>query len=363
MAMERIYGGMWIPAPPPFGTAVPAFVSMLLYELEGHDRVAFIFQSPKTGTLDKFEFRIGASTQLPANGLKCSFQDVDLATGDPDGSVDQYRSVTGLTVDSWIAPGLITSDGTDSGAKRTTVRGDWLACVIETQSWSAGDIVNVSALNVSSTAFMGSPVYSDVRILSSWTKQTNMPIMALKYDDGTYENIFGCLPIKSLHTVDFNVESGYRGLAFSFPTDVLLGGTYVRMDFNVAASVNSMIMELQNDQSEVLGTLTLDANVHINTSCHYHVLRFPSDQLIRANEVYRVVIYPDANNMNFYDFDVNSVEIMGATDGGQNFCLWEGGGTESAAYNLTRRPWAGLIITGVDHEIGGNPTTGWQGVP
>ena len=84
------------------------------------DKYAFIVQCPKAGTLDTFEWRTGAVTNNPDNGIRCSFQTVDATTGYPDGVQDQYRDITGtISANTWQVPGLITSDGTDVGTKRT----------------------------------------------------------------------------------------------------------------------------------------------------------------------------------------------------------------------------------------------------
>jgi hypothetical protein len=46
--------------------------------------VAMVFRAPKTGNLSRFEAYIGAASNVPDNGLRFSFQDVDLSTGLPD---------------------------------------------------------------------------------------------------------------------------------------------------------------------------------------------------------------------------------------------------------------------------------------
>jgi len=365
MTIERIYGGLWIPAPVPFNTVVPAFVSMLM-DATG-EKVAFIIQAPKTGTLDKFEFRIGASLQLPTNGLKCSFQDVDLGTGDPDGTVDQYRVVTGLSADSWVIPGLVTSDGTDGGTKRSVARGDLLACVVEFQSFNLLDVVNVLALDISSTAFIGSPPYSDHSTVL-WAKQTNGPILVLKYDDGTYEHITGgiCYPIKDLVNTDFNGSSVTKlwGLAFSFPTDVLVGGVYVRM----AAPTNATLTLYDKDGVFALEIVDLNSGVQVATTGHYHAIRFKKDHLLRANEVYRVGLNTTSffTSITLYTFDTNGATLMNAVDGGQSFYLTNADSEFVPDWVdfPASRPWMGVIVTGVDHDIsGGSGGPGWEGVP
>jgi len=373
MAIERIYGGLWIPAPVPFNTATPSFTSMLI-DASG-EKVALIIQVPRTGTLDQFEFRIGSSIQLPTNGLKCSFQDVSLTTGDPDGTIDQYRVVTGLSANSWVIPGLMTSDGTDGGTKRNVARGDLLACVIEFQSFNLLDVVNVSALDLSSTAFMGSPPYSDHFTLS-WAKQKNGLVMALKYDDGVVEQIMGgnCYPIKNLLSQSYNDDSVRNrfGLAFSVPTPVLLGGIYVHAALPVDTALELYDPQGFPDGSGIglLETVTLDTNVQVDTTRHYHTIRFRQDHRLRGNEFYGAILWTNSVDagaeITLSKFEIDRADLMNAADGGQNFYMRRGLAIQINTWEdiLTERPWMGLIITGIDHDTsGGSSGPGFEGVP
>src|SRR5262245_35066085 len=163
------------------------------------EKDAFIFEAPKAGTLDMFEFSLGAVTQAPTNGLKCSFQDVSGSTGDPDGVIDQFRTVTGgLSAGAWVAPGLITSDGTDTGTKRAVAKGDLLACVIEFASFSAGDSLSLNTITASRDSINQRP-YPDY-FTAAWAKFASaIPVMALKYSDGTYAHVPGLVAHKTIN--------------------------------------------------------------------------------------------------------------------------------------------------------------------
>jgi hypothetical protein len=98
------------------------------------EKFVFVFRAPKTGNLSKATFCI--SSVITAEDLKVSWQDVDGTTGNPDGTVDQYRvfAKAGITAATLIQTGIISSDGTDGGSKRAVTIGDWVACVIEFNS-------------------------------------------------------------------------------------------------------------------------------------------------------------------------------------------------------------------------------------
>src|SRR3990167_6931370 len=104
MALVSIPGGLWIPRV----YEALGFSSFLL-DAAG-EKFAVIGVAPKTGNLDSFEFCLGTVTQAPVNGLLCSFQDLDLTTGHPDGTADQSKTVTaGLTTGAWVAPGTFSA--------------------------------------------------------------------------------------------------------------------------------------------------------------------------------------------------------------------------------------------------------------
>ena len=93
MAYVLTPGGVWVPPWHVYGSG--GTLGFSTYQINAAtEYVAAIIIVPKTGTLDKFEFRTGSSIPtFPANGLRCSFQDVDLSTGLPDGTADQFRVI------------------------------------------------------------------------------------------------------------------------------------------------------------------------------------------------------------------------------------------------------------------------------
>src|SRR3989304_561487 len=86
MALQTIKG-LWLPQP--LSWFIPTNVSFLIDAAA--EKVAFIFKVPKTGTLESVSFVLGPVTT--GDTLKISFQDVDVATGNPDGSGDAVTLV------------------------------------------------------------------------------------------------------------------------------------------------------------------------------------------------------------------------------------------------------------------------------
>lgn len=212
MALQSTIG----PALPREGPASIFYVSFLLDAAA--EKIAVGLRVPKTGTLHSVGFRLATVTQAPANGLKVSFQDVDLANGDPDGTADQYAVVSsGLVSNAWIdvgATGYMGSTGTGSGTKRSVTLGDYLAVVIEFANFSAGDSLNVGGSYAVLNAFGNH--YIDYYLVS-WAKQTTaLGTVALKYDDETYAYIPALAPYKNSGYTDLNTSTTPDEIALKF---------------------------------------------------------------------------------------------------------------------------------------------------
>lgn len=365
MAIVQVIGGLWIPSPLPW-VNLGSFTNEII-DASG-EMVAYIIRVPKTGTLNKFEFRVGTATiQLPANGLKCSFQSVDLSTGFPSGTADQYRTLMGIAGDSWMTPGLMTSDGTDGGGKRSVVRGELLACVIEFASFTVLDSVNISEINLTTNMISGNPPYAAL-FTSAWAKRRMGPIVALQYDDETYTPIVGdALPISAMASTSFNSSSSPDevGLSFTVPAPMLISGAWFIADLD--GNVDVTLYDIYGGQA--LTSISLDKDVRSGTGVLHNIAHFPRDVRLEANNPYRIAIKPTtATNIALHYFDTASESLMDAVPGGRTWIYTfqtDGGGfTDFIPGPHLRRPWMGLMFSGVDHDIsGGSGGLGWEGIP
>jgi hypothetical protein len=359
MALQTIKGGLVIPPVPGFaGSGNPTLASFLLDA--SSEKFAMIFPVPRTGTLNKFEFRLGTVTQAPGNGLKCSFQDISASNGDPDGAIDQYRVVTtGLSSNTWVTPGLITSDGTDTGTKRSVTRGDLLAAVIEFESFTAGDSLNISALDLVAT---GSGLY-ELRpycdhFTASWSKQWKGAVIALQYSDLSYEFLATpWYPISALNAQSYanNSTPDERGLYFRFPFPVKLGGCWLRC---IAGAGDADVVLYDSDGSTALATVSIDKDQVGFTNGRSIFVRFPSDVQLSANTNYRLTFKPtSAVAVSLYDFEVVDASYMDAVEGGSSWYYTERTDAGSWTETTTKRPWIGLLVTACDDGAGGGGGT------
>ena len=354
MAIEQVIGGLYIPR------LESTIITATEYLLDNAPlrKIAFVFICPATGTLDKIEFLTGAVGQAPANGLKVSFQNV--SGGLPDGTIDQYRVISGITANTWLVPGLMTSDGTDGGVKRSVVRGDILCAVIEFASFNVLDSVNVKTVGT----FSNMSYLATETLATSWSKEAvDEPNMALKYSDGRYlEPIVINTIFSEFVIIDFDSSTtpDEVGMVFSFSTNVRIGGVF----FNGFLGGSTDFVLYDGDTNLAIATLNFSSE-EVFASNSVQVYTLPSDLLLLANHVYRLTIKPlTAATMTAYGFKVPSTAIMDSLPGGSrwSYCERTNGGT--FVDDPLKRIQAGVIVTGMEHEISGNTGgPGWEGEP
>ena len=345
MALVEIRGPLYYPEP--FYGIVTVGTATLLIDASG-EKAAFIGRVPKTGDLEAFEFCLGAVTQAPTNGLKCSFQDVDLTTGDPDGTVDQSVVVTtGLTTDAWVAPG-------DFSATRAVARGDRLACVIEFESFAASDSVNIRLIDTRATAEMDfvNECYADL-FTTSWAKQFLAgPRLALRYNDGSYVALLGNAYPYLNPDITVSVRSDTTpdevGNIFQVPFTCAVGGCWVDMDLD---SVCDIVL-YDSDGASVLATASCDPDVRQTTVSRMTPLWFSTDVTLAVNTNYRLVVKPTtASFVTPKAFSVNTASLLDGFPMGQTMHRTERTDAGAWTETTTQRMYMGLVITKLDDGV------------
>ncbi len=359
MAIERIFGGgSWVPGLPQFSSATPQYVvGGRVIDASG-EKMAFIISAPRSGTIDTLEFRCAAVTQDPgSNGIKLSFQGIDATTGNPNESITHFRVITtGFSSGAWVIPGLITSDGTDTGTKKTVVRGELFAFVYEFESWQGGSDFTLGALDTDT----GHVPYFCHKTGGSWVKEVFSPTLGLKYEDGGYPYVSGFgFPCASLATATINngTTPDEIGMTFAFPSDVLIGQVALRVDLDGDADVI-----LYDSEGVAQRTVSLDKDVRSSTGMSYLVPQF-ADFRCLANQEYTVAIKPTTSTSIIVAYyTVNSASMLTEMEGGASWHWRERTDGGEWTDTLDRKPWFHVLITGLDHEVGGQPSTGFEGL-
>lgn len=357
--------GLYYPEYIPANAAIGgSYYQNFLIDAAG-EKVAMIVRAPKTGTLNRAGFLLGTVTA--GDTLKVSFQDVDPATGDPDGTADQYRTVAIADTDDdkWIggnstpALGVMTSDGTDSGLKRSVTQGDLLAVVIEFDNRVNGNlnVRHFGTPNFSRVTMMGQS-YVD-HYTTSWVKASVTGstacggIVLLEYDDGSSSYIPGTLPAASFNYAQYHINStpDEAMLRFSLPFPAKVTGYWFGADLDGDAE----LFLLDSGGSVVANsTVSLDKDIRAATAGSVFGVLLANEITLAANTTYYLSLKPTtASALMLYYFNAPSNAAFGQASCG-TACYWaqrvDGGAITTTD---TRRPLMGLILSAVSDGAGG----------
>lgn len=319
------------------------------------EKVAFIFRAPKAGTLSKVRFR--TSTVTTGDTMKVSFQDVDGTTGDPDGVVDQFRTIAiGNNDDNvTLQTGIISSDGTDGGTKRTVTLGQMLAVVIEFNSYVAGNL-NIVGRSSVVPAGTSNDVYVD-HFTSAWAKSAAVvPRFALEYSDGSYAAITMVDPgIGGTATETYNsgtlsgAGGDERALLFQVPFPCKVSGFYGIFDVDGNADV-----VLYDSGGATLESLTLDSDVRAQTFAMPLHAHFDTEVTLAKDTTYYLAFKPTSvTTVGLVVTTYSAAAVMDSLPGGQQ-CHYAAR-TDAGAWSpdTTKRPHMGVIISALDDGISG----------
>jgi hypothetical protein len=282
------------PTPSPFSLEASGGYSDALNT--GNVQYAWCFQVPKTGTLKGVEFDIESVTS--SQDIKVSFQDLTNSSfGQPDEVADQYRVITPGV--GWNTTGIMSSDGTDDGTKRSVTIGDFLAVVIEWDS-TQGDLeINQNGMSgwsgASGTQKFPYMVRKDAGGWDAGAGAFRYPRFALQYDDGSYGYIPFVWPLDAATSISVNTGTtpDEVGLLFSLPFTAKVGGVWA-----MASATQNFDFVLYNaDSGSVVQTYPWDLDLRSAAAGHFggsntlHVQ--VGDQVtLTADTLYRLVIKP-----------------------------------------------------------------------
>ena len=306
--------GMWIPMPNANANQGPQ-ANLIDASAE---KIAFIGIMSKTCTLNKLCFLL--STVTTGDTLKLSFQNVDLATGDPDGVVDQFATVVIADTDDnkWIctdtspASGLVTSGGNGAGSGRSVTIGDIVAGVVEFNSFVAGSLFLKSFETTLPTWDPAKNIYF-THFTTAWTKFDFTPAFAMGCDDGTYQYMESVAPytgVLQIHTYNSGSVADEIALHIKVP----FSGMQVskgRAWTNLGGDAELILYA----GTTVQGTpFTLDKDLKFDTARRWAEAQF-ADLPLTANTDYYLALKPTSATditLNYNDVGSNAIlDVVG----------------------------------------------------
>lgn len=266
------------------------------------EKYAAVFRVPKTGNITKVMFRVIAATTPQT--LRASLQTVDMATGEPTGTL-----YGGSASGTQTSPAANTSYLVTLGTQASATAGDYVALVVEFDS----TVGNMSIGCVAGAAY-GLPY--GALYTGTWAKTADTPIAAIEYDDGSYPTIFG-IPYSGSSTVAVSFSSSTtsgsggdeRGLRFSVPFPCSLFGMIVSMNIAAGADFDFVVYD---EGSNVIASQSFDGNVCITGTALQKVhCQFSSPVNLLPNATYRATIKPTTTtSLSMYEFNFLSTAAM-----------------------------------------------------
>lgn len=315
----------------------------------GHKN-AFIVVAPKAGNLK--QVHVLFPTVTTGDDIKFSFQDLSATTGDPDGTADQYRVKTVGTGDAGnrIASGIMSSDGTDGGTKRTVTKGQKFAVVIEFNSYVAGNMVLATGPRPE-TAGIGYPgVKTDTG--GGWGEflQMNYPNIAIEYDDAI-EPFVDCYPIDSYGSISISQSTTPDDVAakFSLPFACRVIGVAVQ-----GVDPGDMSWQIENAGGSVLaGPAKFHFEPDDNTTTGKLTTYFDTEVDLAKDTTYYLVFKTTTTTSGTLRYVDVASGMLAAFPGGTAWVWSER--TDGGAWsdNSTRKLIVGLIVSGFSDGAAG----------
>lgn len=341
MALQSLNAFLPWPGPTPNIAASNLTFSSTLLDASG-EQAAAVFQIPFTGTIAKIGFATGTVTK--GDTMKVGIYAVSATTGDPDTSTAYGGMVAGT---------VAVADGDDNvwklctlGTNCSATKGDLVAVVIEFNSFTATDSLNIQRFASTSLAEQG-PAYSDNNTGGAWAKSGGWPCITLEYSGAVYYSIAGVLPAYAITARSYNTGAANDegGNIFTIPFKCTCAGAYF-----CGGVVGGLTVKLYDtDGSTVLASTALDKDQQVATSNGIHYVQFASSITLTAASTYRITILAaGASSEVLYDTDIDTTAAMGGYPGGTNvfYTTRDGGGAWSNT--ATRRAWIGLLIDQLD---------------
>jgi hypothetical protein len=246
----------------------------------------------EAGTIDKVHFRVGSSTGT--NTIRVSFQNLD-SNLRPDGTDTHWRDYTqtGTEDNSIIETGLITTDGTDIGTKKTVAVGDHFAIVITMQSFTSGSFA-INHFNDASDNYITNSAWFD-ESGSTFTISNRLsvnPSVMLEYSDASFPYMDNVIPYETgtNHTLDDADSPDEYALKITVPFSCRARGIFIK-----GATQAGVTAVLYDAADSVQGGGAIALEVEGTGQNRVRYFHFATAVEITKDVVYRIAWKPPAS--------------------------------------------------------------------
>lgn len=193
-------------------------------------RYAWVLRAPKAGTIQQLHFRMGSVTT--GDNVRFSVRGVT-SLGNPDATESQFRVRAIATGDanSWLATGILSHDGTNGGTKLTVTKGQHFSIVALYEARDSGNMQFVSM--GAYTTFPRTPnrTMTSTDSGGTWISPAVAPMIALEYDDGSFESMTGVMPaIGGSFSLTTGSTPDEYSIRFQLPAKMRCAGVFAIWD-------------------------------------------------------------------------------------------------------------------------------------
>lgn len=307
------------------------------------EKLAIIFQAPKTGTIDRLCFR--TATVTTGGDVDVRLETLD-STGFPSGTLkgtntNATQTIDAANDDTWFETTLT------SGASVT--KGDYLAIVIVAGSPGNLSIARISPGDAQVKQISGTATY----LGGAWSMgASNVPIGAVRYDDATYPHVPGMMPYSSVASTAHSSSTTPDEYANKFvaPIDCTVTGLWATIGSYVSGDNFDLV--LYDSASTSLASVSMPAPFASNTAHFFNYLSTTVD--LAAGSTYRMSVKPTTTNAINCPLWTPNASAFGARSGAA-WSMVSSSRVDAGSWtdSTTAYHHCGIIISHLDDGAGG----------
>jgi hypothetical protein len=298
-------------------------------------KIGFVFQAPKTGTIDRILWQSGTASGSPTVDVRLE----TIASGSPSGTLfgTNTNIVTGTVASNTAYESTLTA-----GASVT--QGDFLSLV---WAHNSGTSIQVALASVVNSMQLNLPQISTAGSYSLISGR--LPYAALRYSDGTYCPIAPGGVAYGIGSTTSQYTTGEKGVRFRFLNPVRASGFWSTHDPDVDVTYN-LYADATAPGGTAIRSLAVATTRFIQKNAVVSQYNFSSSVTLAANTWYRLVGAPSGSpGIRFVVNTIPSASYASAV--ATDHHLTESSGV-SWADTTTILPQMGVVIDGLDDGAG-----------